>query len=64
MIRNERESGVSDVKIASFDSVYGITEIMPDPNHWVNQCAAKYYGVHSIVAIEKYDGIGTFPIGK
>lgn len=64
MILDAREQGIEDVNVPAFDSVYGITELMPDPSHWVNQCAAWYYGVQSITAIENFAGIGTFPIGK
>jgi hypothetical protein len=44
--------------------VYGITELQNEPDNWVNQCAAKYYGVRSISAVEDYAGISAHPIGK
>jgi hypothetical protein len=44
--------------------VYGITELQIELDNWVNQCAAKYYGVCSISAEETYAGISALPIGK
>ena len=64
MIINARECGETNLKVPALDSVYGITELTADAGNWVNICAAKYYGVNSITAIENYEGMGTFPIGK
>jgi len=54
----------TQITVPQFDSVYGITELIPDPGNWVNACAASYYGVQSISAKENYLGISTYPIGK
>ena len=64
MILEARAEGETDIIIPQFDSVYGITEIKPDPKNWINICAARYYGANSITAVEDYLGISTFPIGK
>ena len=29
-----------------------ITELQANPDHWVNHCAADYYGVDRITAVE------------
>ena len=49
-ILGQIEQGISDVKITAHDSVYYVLELSPDPNEWVNSCAAHYYGVNSITA--------------
>ena len=64
MIFEAKADGQADVTVPQFDSVYGITELKPDPESWVNICAAQYYGVKSITAIEDYQGIPACPIGK
>jgi hypothetical protein len=64
MILNAKANGQADVTIPQFDSVYGITEIGSNPKNWVNICAAKYYGVNSITAMDHYQGIPAYPIGK
>ena len=40
--------GETDIVVPGFSGVYGIKELDDDQNHWVNICAAQYYGVHSI----------------
>lgn len=64
MIYDAMAEGQRDVSIPAFDSIYMITELTSDPRHWVNFCAAKYYGVDSLTAIENYQGIGVYPLGK
>jgi hypothetical protein len=49
-IRSEQNQGVSDIRVQAFDSVDKIMEIGTDPMGWVNQCAAGFYQVKSIVA--------------
>lgn len=63
-ILNAQIAGMQHVEIPAFDSIFMITEMTENPGHWVNQCAAQYYNVSSIEAIENYDHIGTYPLGK
>ncbi len=39
-----------EVVIPSFSGVFHVKEIDNNPEHWVNVCAANYYGVESIRA--------------
>jgi hypothetical protein len=64
MILHAKISGMQNVVVPAFDSIFMITELNEDPGHWVNRCAAQYYGVSSITAIENHNGIGTYPLGK
>ena len=32
----------------SYNPLYGLEDIQPDPNHWVNAAAARYFGLESI----------------
>ena len=49
-IRAARDQGIADVKVTALDSFGGLMEFGPDPNLWVNRCAAAFYGVKSITA--------------
>ncbi|MBL8100357.1 MAG: hypothetical protein JNK81_14330 [Anaerolineales bacterium] len=49
-IRRHAAQGETDIAIVGFSGVYGIKEIDDNPKHWVNVCAANYYGVNSIRA--------------
>jgi hypothetical protein len=64
MILDAKADGQTNITVPQFDSIYGITEIKPDPINWVNFCAARYYGVDSITAEEDYLGVPVYPIGK
>ena len=64
MIISTVEDGTLDVTIPAFDSIYEITELTENPGHWVNKCAAQYYGAETIKAVENYQGIGIYPLGK
>jgi len=44
------EQGQTDLIVQQFDGVEGVKEMDVNANHWVNRCAAKYYGVNSISA--------------
>lgn len=46
------EEGVHDVVVNALDSI-GVHELNIDPGFWVNRCAAVYYGVDTISAIEE-----------
>jgi len=47
-----RENGTGDITVRAFDSFVGLTELSDNPGVWVNRCAALYYGVNSIRAVE------------
>jgi hypothetical protein len=57
LIIQEKEAGVTHIKIPAFDAIDQITELQVDENNWVNVCAARYYGVNGITAIEGYMGV-------
>lgn len=61
-ILDEKKAGNQYIIVPAFDSVYGIFEIQDNPEHWVNQCVAKYYGVESISAFQNYNNVPTYPI--
>ncbi len=54
-IRTAKDKGEMDIHIQEFDSIHVIKELDSDSNHWVNRCAARYYGVDSISADLNYD---------
>ena len=51
IIRDLKADGETDLTVIQFDGVYGTKELDTFETHWVNRCAAKYYGVNSIRAI-------------
>jgi hypothetical protein len=38
--------------VQAFDSIGSVAELSADPHYWVNVCAANYYGVEEIIALE------------
>jgi len=56
-IFEEKSLGVSHITVPAFDSIGRITELQPEENHWVNICAARYYGVSGITAVENFNGV-------
>jgi hypothetical protein len=50
LIRERRDAGEIDLVIAEVEVVRGLEDIGPDADHWVNRCAAIYYGVETITA--------------
>ncbi len=50
MIYQAIEQGHTDLVVQQFDGVDGVKEMDVSENHWVNRCAAKYYGINSIRA--------------
>jgi hypothetical protein len=51
-IRDAVQQGVEVVDVYGIDSqpVNGLHDLKPDGKHWVNHCAARYYGVKEIRA--------------
>lgn len=47
-IRMAIEQGEKDLVIPGLESREGVAEVQLDPEDWVNQCMADYYGVDSI----------------
>jgi len=45
---NESNIKIIDSRASSFDEFSGLEEIGSDPRHWVNQCAASFYGAHDL----------------
>ena len=47
-IRMLKSQGVMDIVVKQLPGIYNVKELDINPHHWVNQCAAHYYGVNSI----------------
>ncbi|HCR71134.1 MAG TPA: hypothetical protein DIW23_06795 [Anaerolineae bacterium] len=47
-IKRHALQGETELVVPGFSGVYGIKEIDDNPNHWVNVCAAEFYGLNSI----------------
>jgi hypothetical protein len=56
-IYQEIAAGKMQVTVSAFDSIARLTELKEDPLNWVNMCAADYYGVDSISAVEYYNDV-------
>ncbi len=56
-ILQAKAQGQMHVNVPAFDSIALVLELRPDEGFWVNVCAAKYYGVAGITAIENYNGV-------
>lgn len=50
-IEKQKASGLRVISVNVLDSVSGVAELSPDPQFWVNRCAAGFYGVESIKAL-------------
>jgi hypothetical protein len=46
----DKASGIQDVTTFKIYSIEGVKELDPNADHWVNRCAAHYYGFRSISA--------------
>jgi MFS family permease len=42
--------GDASITVTALDSLESLYELGPDPHHWVNGCAASYYGLQQIIA--------------
>lgn len=51
-IRADAAAGQKDVTVRALDSLVGIAEISINDDHWVNHCAAAFYRIDSITAVE------------
>ncbi len=52
-IINQITIGKNNLSVSALDSFAEIAELRDDVSYWVNQCAARYYEVESISAVEK-----------
>ena len=52
-INNKLNDGQKNLSVSALDSFADIAELRDDETYWVNQCAARYYEVESINAVEK-----------
>jgi len=52
-INDQIDMGKNNLSVPALDSFSEIAELRDDAGYWVNQCAARYYGVESISAMEK-----------
>jgi hypothetical protein len=50
-IVRHRQLGETDIVVPGYSAVYSIKELDDNPDHWVNVCAASFYGLHSIRAV-------------
>jgi hypothetical protein len=50
-IEAQLSNGQRDLQVKEVDVVQGLEDLGPKPDAWVNQCAAGYYGVHTITAL-------------
>jgi hypothetical protein len=50
-IRQAAAAGKEDILTRQVDVVQTLADMGPDPAHWVNRCAALYYGVDTITAL-------------
>ena len=54
-IMEKVEDGELSFTIQALDSIGTVAELTDDPNYWVNVCAAGYYGIGEITALEHID---------
>ncbi|MGV8026819.1 MAG: DUF6056 family protein [Anaerolineaceae bacterium] len=52
-IQQKVSAGETFLTVKAFDSIGTVAELTDDPNYWVNTCAATYYGVEEITAMEE-----------
>ena len=52
-INDQTKMGKNDLSVSALDSFAEIAELRDESSYWVNQCAAKYYQVESISAVEE-----------
>ncbi len=51
-ILDKIDEGETSLTVQALDSIGTVAELTDDPNYWVNVCAANYYGVDEITALE------------
>ena len=51
-VLDDISAGETSLTVQAFDSIGSVAELSADPHYWVNVCAANYYGVEEIIALE------------
>lgn len=51
-IQASAEMGERELLVPAFDSIGTVAELKDDPSYWVNVCAAQYYELDEIIAVE------------
>ncbi len=46
------KQGEKEILVPAIDGFYRTSELQPDPDHWVNKCAALWYGIDVIMSDE------------
>lgn len=49
-IRQAVAAGATDLEVEQLDTIGGVQEYKHDANHWVNRCAADFYGLRTLRA--------------
>ena len=47
-ILEQIDHGEKELLVSAIDSFYMTFELQPEPYHWVNKCAARWYGIDSL----------------
>jgi hypothetical protein len=50
-LRAAAAQGVTRAQVQALDPIGGVPAIVEDPKDWVNNCAARYYGLESITGV-------------
>jgi hypothetical protein len=50
-IRTQADQGVRKIVVKGFNNLYDVYELSPEPDLWVNRCAARFYKVDMITAL-------------
>ena len=53
LVLEKAGNGEQSLIVPAFDSIGTVAELTDDPNYWVNVCAANYYDVEEIIALEE-----------
>jgi len=49
-IKKSVAEGVKDLVVVQLDSMGGVGEYKGKKSYWINSCAARYYGLDSLIA--------------
>ncbi len=52
-ILKAKDGGEKNIRVQALDSIQGVYELTNDAQFWVNRCAAQFYGIETIVAMEQ-----------
>jgi hypothetical protein len=54
-ILSKTQQGVTDLVVPGISGFHGVKEVDGNPEHWINLCAAEFYGASSIEAVSVDD---------